>query len=265
VAGSSAHTAQCNGLVPLPSAALTSARSSQQLPNELDVGLCRRLHQALIGRHRCAQRQHGDETQHNKNPAHTAVCPPGRSILRVPPFLATAKMVKLNCVTMLPLTMLTGKNLVAGETVDAVNGGFTATGALAHFEEASRAHVDSAADASAGAFDAYRRMPADARAAFLDRIATAIEANDELIGAGTRGDGASDTTSRGGAHPHRQSTTDVRGAGARGLVGRCADRSRASRAHAAAETGHPPASDSDRAGRGVRREQLPAGVLRRGR
>jgi len=79
--------------------------------------------------------------------------------------------------------MLTGKNLVAGEAVDAADVRFTAAGALAHFEEASHAHVDSAADAAAGAFDAYRRMPADARAAFLDRIATAIEANDELIDA----------------------------------------------------------------------------------
>ena len=36
-------------------------------------------------------------------------------------------------------------------------------------------------------------------------------------------------------------------------------------AHAAAETGHPPHAHSDRTGRGLRREQLPAGVLRRGR
>jgi len=79
--------------------------------------------------------------------------------------------------------MLTGKNLVAGETVDSADGRFAAVGALAHFDEASRAHVDSAADAAAGAFDAYRAMPADARATFLDRIAAAIEANDELIDA----------------------------------------------------------------------------------
>ena len=79
--------------------------------------------------------------------------------------------------------MLTGKNLIAGETADAADGHFTAAGAVAQFEEASRAHVDAAADAAAGAFDAYRAMPADARAAFLDRIATAIEANDELVAA----------------------------------------------------------------------------------
>jgi len=52
--------------------------------------------------------------------------------------------------------MPTGKNLIAGETVDSADGRFDAGGALAHFEEASRAHVDSAADAAAGAFDAYR-------------------------------------------------------------------------------------------------------------
>jgi NADP-dependent aldehyde dehydrogenase len=79
--------------------------------------------------------------------------------------------------------MLTGKNLIAGETVNSADGRFAAGGALAHFEEASRAHVESAADGAAGAFDAYRRMPADARAAFLDRIAAAIEANDELVDA----------------------------------------------------------------------------------
>ena len=79
--------------------------------------------------------------------------------------------------------MLTGKNLVAGETVEAADGRFTAGGALAHFEEASRAHVDAAVDAAVGAFDAYRRMPADRRAAFLEQVATAIEVNDELIDA----------------------------------------------------------------------------------
>ena len=59
--------------------------------------------------------------------------------------------------------MLTGKNLVAGETVDAADGRFTAAGVLAHFEEASRAHVDSAADAAAGVFERYAASPADAR------------------------------------------------------------------------------------------------------
>ena len=61
--------------------------------------------------------------------------------------------------------MLTGKSLVAGEAVDAADGRFTAVGDLAHFEESSPIHVDAAADAAAGVFDAYRAMPADARAA----------------------------------------------------------------------------------------------------
>jgi hypothetical protein len=69
--------------------------------------------------------------------------------------------------------MLTGKSLVAGEAVDAADVRFTAAGALAHFEEASHAHVDSAADAAAGAFDAYRRMPGGTRGVpRLDRAIT---------------------------------------------------------------------------------------------
>jgi 2,5-dioxopentanoate dehydrogenase len=82
---------------------------------------------------------------------------------------------------MLHPDVLTGKNLVAGTAVDAADGRFTAAGTLAHFEEATGAHVDAAAEAAAGAFDAYRAIPADARAAFLERIATAIESNDELV------------------------------------------------------------------------------------
>ena len=49
------------------------------------------------------------------------------------------------------------------------------------FEEASTAHVDRAANEAARAFDAYRRVPPDARAAFLERIAAAIEASDDLV------------------------------------------------------------------------------------
>jgi len=77
--------------------------------------------------------------------------------------------------------MLTGKNVIAGEPVDAAAGEFTAAGELARFEEASSGHVDAAVDAAVVAFDAYRRLPADARAAFLDRIAAEIEASDDLI------------------------------------------------------------------------------------
>jgi NADP-dependent aldehyde dehydrogenase len=79
--------------------------------------------------------------------------------------------------------MVTGKNLIAGEVVDAVDGTFTAGGALATFDEASNALVDRAVEAAAGAFDEYRRLPAEVRAAFLDSIAAAIETSDELIDA----------------------------------------------------------------------------------
>jgi NADP-dependent aldehyde dehydrogenase len=77
--------------------------------------------------------------------------------------------------------MINGKNLIAGEPADAAAGTFTARGALAQFEEASSAHVDRAVDAAVNAFDACRRLPADVRAAFLDRIAAEIEVNDEII------------------------------------------------------------------------------------
>ena len=77
--------------------------------------------------------------------------------------------------------MLTGKNLIAGEAVDGTDGSFTAAGAVARFEEASALHVDDALDAAARAFDAYRHVPAEARAAFLDRIAANIEGTDDLI------------------------------------------------------------------------------------
>ena len=77
--------------------------------------------------------------------------------------------------------MITGKNLIAGEAADTADGTFTATGNLAAFEEASSSLVDRAVTAAAGAFDEYRRLPAEVRAAFLDTIAAAIEASDELI------------------------------------------------------------------------------------
>jgi len=77
--------------------------------------------------------------------------------------------------------MLTGKNLIAGEPVASTDGCFSGRGALAQFEEASKGHVDRALDASERAFDEYRRVPALARARFLDRIAEAIERRDDLI------------------------------------------------------------------------------------
>jgi NADP-dependent aldehyde dehydrogenase len=77
--------------------------------------------------------------------------------------------------------MITRKNLIDGEAVDSTEGRFTAAGAVASFEEASGTHLDRAVDAAARAFDTYRHVTAEARAAFLDRIASAIEGNDELI------------------------------------------------------------------------------------
>lgn len=77
--------------------------------------------------------------------------------------------------------MLTGKNLIAGELADSTEGRFTACGALAEFEEASSTHVDRALVAAAQAAQDYRRLPADARAAFLDGVADAIERAEGLL------------------------------------------------------------------------------------
>src|SRR4051812_1421167 len=77
--------------------------------------------------------------------------------------------------------MLSGKNLIAGAPVDSAEESFTASSTLARFEEAANEHVDRALDAAARAFDPYRQLPADARAAFLDRIAATIESDDSLV------------------------------------------------------------------------------------
>src|ERR1041385_551623 len=81
-----------------------------------------------------------------------------------------------------PVT-LSGKSLIAGEPTASTDGTFTASGTLAHFEEASGEHVDRAVEAAAPACGAYRGRSADTRAAFLDRIALEIEASDELLAA----------------------------------------------------------------------------------
>ena len=82
--------------------------------------------------------------------------------------------------------MLTGKSLISCAPSDSAEGRFTAGGALAEFEEASGAHVDRALDAAANASQAYRRFPAEARAAFLDSIAEEIERVDGLLDAAQR-------------------------------------------------------------------------------
>jgi NADP-dependent aldehyde dehydrogenase len=110
---------------------------------------------------------------------------------------------------------------------------------LAQFQEASSVHIEGAAAAAAAAFDAYRATPADARATFLDRIATTIEKDDDLIDA-AHAETALPRQRLAGerartANQLRMFASLVR----EGLVGRCAHRSRASGAYAAAETGYP--------------------------
>lgn len=78
---------------------------------------------------------------------------------------------------------LTGKSVIGCAPVDSAEGQFTASGALARFEEASAAHVGRALDAADHALQDYRRLAANARAAFLDRIADEISGSDDLIGA----------------------------------------------------------------------------------
>jgi NADP-dependent aldehyde dehydrogenase len=82
--------------------------------------------------------------------------------------------------------MLTGKNLVAGAPSDSADGRFTASGALAEFEEASGGHVHDALEAAHEALHEYRQLPAEARAAFLDRIAEQLERIEGLLDAAHR-------------------------------------------------------------------------------
>jgi len=77
--------------------------------------------------------------------------------------------------------MLTGRNLIACEPADSGDGYFTAGGTSIEFEEASVAHVDRAVEAAENAFHSYRRVSADVRAEFLDRIAEAIETSRHLL------------------------------------------------------------------------------------
>jgi NADP-dependent aldehyde dehydrogenase len=82
--------------------------------------------------------------------------------------------------------MLTGKNFIACVPSGSAEGRFSAGGALAEFEEASRAHVDDALAAAQQASHDYRRLSAEARAAFLDRIADELERADGLLDAAHR-------------------------------------------------------------------------------
>ena len=77
--------------------------------------------------------------------------------------------------------MLTGRNLIACGPADSGDGYFTAGGTSIEFEEASVAHVDRAVEAAENAFHSYRRVSADVRAEFLERIAEAIETSRHLL------------------------------------------------------------------------------------
>jgi len=79
--------------------------------------------------------------------------------------------------------MLTGRNLIACGPADSGDGYFTAGGTSIEFEEASVAHVDRAVEAAENAFHSYRRVSADVRAEFLERIAEAIETSRDLLDA----------------------------------------------------------------------------------
>ena len=79
--------------------------------------------------------------------------------------------------------MLTGKNLIACEPVDCADGRYTACGALAEFEEASGELIDRALAAAERASQEYRRLSAETRAGFLERIAEELERAGTLLDA----------------------------------------------------------------------------------
>jgi alpha-ketoglutaric semialdehyde dehydrogenase len=75
-----------------------------------------------------------------------------------------------------------GKNIIAGELVDSTEGVFTSRGELGQFQQATQAHIQQAVEAAEKAFFEYRALPAERRAAFLERIGVEIEAlGDELL------------------------------------------------------------------------------------
>src|SRR4029079_8869235 len=77
--------------------------------------------------------------------------------------------------------MLTGKKLIACEPSDSGEGHFSAGSALGDFEEASLALADRAVAAAESASQEYRRLSAEARAAFLDSIAEKLESVSDLL------------------------------------------------------------------------------------
>ncbi len=77
---------------------------------------------------------------------------------------------------------LTGKNLIAGAEVPSNAGTFAAGSGLGPVEEASAEHIGAALEAADRAFEQYRTVPADQRAALLEQIAVEIEGlGEELL------------------------------------------------------------------------------------
>ena len=159
--------------------------------------------------------------------------------------LRAGRAARLGCVRVAAMT-LTGKNLIACAPVESADGHFTASGALARFEETSAAHVGQALEMADRAGQDYRRLTADARAAFLDRIADEIGGSSDLIDAAHVETSLPRERLVGRACTYGRAAAHVRGARARGLVGGRAHRSRDSRSQAAAEARYPTHADSDR-------------------
>ena len=80
---------------------------------------------------------------------------------------------------------LTGKNLIAGAEVHSNAGTFAAgSGARSASTRPRAEHIGAALEAADRAFEQYRTVPADQRAALLEQIAVEIEAlGDELLAA----------------------------------------------------------------------------------
>ena len=161
-------------------------------------------------------------------------------------------------------TMLTGKNLIAGEPSDSADGRFTARGALAEFDEASGTHVDDAL--------------ADARAGVTRLSAVAGGCACGIPRSNRRGDRTRRWSPRARPAPRRPCRRNAwRRAGRtvsqlRMFANLVRDGSWVDARIDRALPDRKPLPkpdirrmlDSDRPGRGLRREQLPAGVLGRG-
>jgi len=82
---------------------------------------------------------------------------------------------------------LHGTNIIAGTTTRSAAGYFTARGGLARFEEATEEHISLAFHAAESAFHELRQIPAERRAAFLERIGEEIDDHAVEVVAAERG------------------------------------------------------------------------------